>query len=446
MQRDIQIVVKDRVARAVGQPVIVCGNCDYTVTFSFDDEWSEAGAKTARFKYLTAEGMKHIDKEFTDNVVQVPMLSNIREVEVGVYSTDLATSTGAPIRCEPSVRCGSGEGEQDIVQSIIEATQEACRAELEESVETVTGESYDGKTWEELNDTVATLSTITEEQTQALGAWDLIKEYFANFAGTTHHLFTQSPKDADGNSLPYRLPYIYTPKMKWSGTTTAFSTSLLEVGIDVSSAQTIGTSSAIRPFASQTLERLIMTGNANAATLKDFMYSAFGLQYIKLDTPSEDVLNLNPSYYLQAFYRCENLQTIDCELDFTGQTNTNNMFRNCYRLKDLRIKPFTLATSMDFGTCRSLHHNDLGNYDSLISILNGITLDGEIAKNITITFSNEITDFTQSLPYRFWSIDVCHCGNGLYYLNSSEVPEGELYLELPLYDAFMTKGVTIAWA
>lgn len=109
MQRDIQIVVKDRVATTVGQPVIVCGNGDYTVTFSFDDEWSEASTKTARFKYLTSEGTKHKDVDFAGSTVKVPTLSNIREVEVGVYAGGLATSTGAPIRCEPSVRCGSGE-------------------------------------------------------------------------------------------------------------------------------------------------------------------------------------------------------------------------------------------------------------------------------------------------------------------------------------------------
>jgi hypothetical protein len=144
----------------MGQPVIVCGNGDYTVTFSFDDEWGEAGAKTARFKYLTAEGMKHKDVDFAGSTVRVPMLSNIREVEVGVYSTDLATSTGAPIRCQPSVRCGSGEAEEDTIQPIIDATKEACRAELETSLETATGENLDGKTWDELNAVVTDFALI----------------------------------------------------------------------------------------------------------------------------------------------------------------------------------------------------------------------------------------------------------------------------------------------
>lgn len=452
MQRDIQIVVKDRVARAVGQPVIVCGNCDYTVTFSFDDEWSEAGAKTARFKYLTAEGMKHIDKEFTDNVVQVPMLSNIREVEVGVYSADLATSTGAPIRCEPSVRCGSGEGEQDIVQTIIEATQEACRAELEESVETVTGESHDGKTWEELNDTVATLSTITEEQVQALGAWDLIKIYFESYRGNTHHLFRMAPKDTAGADKFYSLPYIYTPNMPWAANSPALSTSLLEAGVDVSSAVNLGGSGTVRTFSPlPQLQRLTLTGNANTRSLDNFMNSNYELRYLKMETPSEAVLSANPSYYKRAFYRCERLESIDCELDFTGQMDTEGMFANCFRLKDLRIKPFTLATSLDLGGCRELRNTDIDDCRNIIAVLNAITEDLEVAKDMTITFSDFTQVFTSSSGSGF-EIDPWGCtvywnpANKMYTREEPPYIEGgEAIVELSLYSAFITKGVTIAW-
>lgn len=112
MHRDIQIVVKDRVATTVGDPIIICGNGCYNITFNFDDEWNEADAKTARFKYLTDEGPKHQDRPFTGNTVEVPVLANIREVEVGVFSGELTTTTGAPIRCAPCIRCGSGEVEE----------------------------------------------------------------------------------------------------------------------------------------------------------------------------------------------------------------------------------------------------------------------------------------------------------------------------------------------
>lgn len=108
-KKNIPVQVKNRVAWTGWSGYIVCGNTDYTVTFTFDEEWGEATAKTARFKFRTDEGMRYTDQPFTGNTVAVPMLSNVREVEVGVYVGDLNTTTGATIRCVPSILCGSGE-------------------------------------------------------------------------------------------------------------------------------------------------------------------------------------------------------------------------------------------------------------------------------------------------------------------------------------------------
>lgn len=108
MDKNIKIHIKDRVAVAEGDPVIICGNKDYTVTFTFDEEWGQAFAKTARFNFRTFDGPNHIDQPFTGDTVKVPELSNVCEVEVGVFVGDLNTTTGAPIRCKPCIRCGSG--------------------------------------------------------------------------------------------------------------------------------------------------------------------------------------------------------------------------------------------------------------------------------------------------------------------------------------------------
>lgn len=109
MDKNIPIQVQKRMAWTGWPGYIVCGNDGYTITFDFDDEWDEAAAKTARFKFRTEEGMKHTDQPFVGNTVKVPVLSNIREVEVGVFVGDLTTTTGATIRCVPSIRCDSGE-------------------------------------------------------------------------------------------------------------------------------------------------------------------------------------------------------------------------------------------------------------------------------------------------------------------------------------------------
>lgn len=325
-------------------------------------------------------------------------------------------------------------------ETIFDKVGDEYRIDLAESLGTATGEVQDGKTWDELNETVAGLPVLKEEQTQALGDWDLIKEYFKNCTSASSGLFVTAPKDENGNNMYYKLPYIYTPRMTWNQNGGSISPYLTEAGIDITSAKLFGSTSGASPFAAKGIQKWTITGNANAPSLQSFMSGSSSLVYIKMETASETALGNMSNYYWGAFRNCTSLQTIDCELDLTGQSNVNLMFDNCYKLKHLRIKPFTLSTSLNLGTCRSLHHNDLGDYDSLISILNSITLDRDIAKNITITFSNEITDFTTDGG--FWNCKVWPQNDGSY-----TEEEGDTMFAHPitLYEAFINKGVTIAW-
>lgn len=105
---DIQIAITDKRPQVIGAPVIVCGNSDYTLTFSFDAGWDAVGAKTARFVYIRDGAVMYEDVAFTGATVAVPILTNIREVRVGVYAGDLHTSTPVVIPCECSIRCGTG--------------------------------------------------------------------------------------------------------------------------------------------------------------------------------------------------------------------------------------------------------------------------------------------------------------------------------------------------
>lgn len=107
--KNIPVEVKNRMAWTGWPGYIVCGNSDYTITFTFDEEWGEETAKTARFKFRTDVGVVHTDQPFIGDTVAVPVLTNTREVEVGVIFGDIATTTGATIRCVPCIRCGSGE-------------------------------------------------------------------------------------------------------------------------------------------------------------------------------------------------------------------------------------------------------------------------------------------------------------------------------------------------
>ena len=105
---NIKITITNKRCTVQGSPVIVCGNSDYSIDFTFDAEWAGAAAKTARFVYVQEGAVKYQDVVFTGSGVEVPVLSNTREVRVGVFTGDLQTTTPARIPCERSILCGTG--------------------------------------------------------------------------------------------------------------------------------------------------------------------------------------------------------------------------------------------------------------------------------------------------------------------------------------------------
>lgn len=109
MAENILIIIQERRAQVVGSPVIVCGNSDYTIAFDFDSDWNLTGPKTARFVYVKGGKVQHEDKVFSGDTVNVPVLSDVSFVDVGVFAGDLCTTTPARIRCKKSILCGSGE-------------------------------------------------------------------------------------------------------------------------------------------------------------------------------------------------------------------------------------------------------------------------------------------------------------------------------------------------
>lgn len=153
---DIRIKVIEKRAVVEGSPVIVCGNSDYTATFTFDEEWSQVAVKTARFVYVKDGEPKHEDVVFSGNTVAVPVLSGVQFVKVGLFAGNLSTTTPARILCDLSIRCGSGallEPTQEVYDQILamldehynateafienqEATMAEYRAEWLEKVDT----------------------------------------------------------------------------------------------------------------------------------------------------------------------------------------------------------------------------------------------------------------------------------------------------------------------
>lgn len=101
----IKISITDKRPTVNGSPVIICGNSDYVIEFTFDAEWDDLPTKTARFRWATPQGPQHADVSFTGSTVGVPVLSGVREVEVGVFGGNLHATTPATIPCEYSARC-----------------------------------------------------------------------------------------------------------------------------------------------------------------------------------------------------------------------------------------------------------------------------------------------------------------------------------------------------
>ena len=103
---NIIVHVREKHAQAEGDPEIVCGNADYTVTFDFDAEWDPYAAKTARFVYYENGIPRRQDVPFTGNTIPIPAVYGTCELLIGVYAGNIRTTTAAEIPCIPCITDG----------------------------------------------------------------------------------------------------------------------------------------------------------------------------------------------------------------------------------------------------------------------------------------------------------------------------------------------------
>lgn len=144
----INIDVAGKVATVKNGAKIVCGNSDYEIAFTFDDEWSADSVKTARFTYQRHGKTLYNEQVFTGTVCPVPVLYDILEVRIGVYAGNLSTSTPAIVECERSILCGDpvhDEPPEDVYNQIVSMCQTSSEAadkaaKSAEAVEQVVGD------------------------------------------------------------------------------------------------------------------------------------------------------------------------------------------------------------------------------------------------------------------------------------------------------------------
>ena len=99
----INITVRNRVAIADANAMLVCNNEDYQVALSFDEEWAAVEKKTLRIRYSNT----YKEVEFTGNTCNLPAPENVYYAEIGVYGDGMAT-TPAFIPCQKSIVCKHG--------------------------------------------------------------------------------------------------------------------------------------------------------------------------------------------------------------------------------------------------------------------------------------------------------------------------------------------------
>lgn len=154
---DIHINVTDKIALASGIPDIVCGNNDYTAVFTFDSEWDEYEAKTARFVFMKNGAPAYTDVLFTGDTVQIPALYDTPEVMIGVYAGDIHTTTPARISCIPCITDGAPvhcEPTPDVYNQLMKYL-----AEIAQSLSGVIA----GATIPQMRGTIVSISGVTEE-------------------------------------------------------------------------------------------------------------------------------------------------------------------------------------------------------------------------------------------------------------------------------------------
>lgn len=128
MVRTIEVSVKDRIAWQTNRTEYICGNSDFVVDFAFDDEWANADHKTARFIH----GAEHTDVPFTGNRCEIPKIFGVKTMEVGVFSGDLRTTTGATVLCKKSILCDDGtpaDPPPDVYAQVMEFLNKGVSAE-----------------------------------------------------------------------------------------------------------------------------------------------------------------------------------------------------------------------------------------------------------------------------------------------------------------------------
>ena len=109
----IQVTIKDLIATAQPDGVIVSDNTGYRVQFVLDEDWDPYSVKTAVFLWNKKLETFCTSVAFEGDTVTVPRLPAVSKLWVGLRAGNLQTTTAAEIPCVSSV-LGNGGQEPEV--------------------------------------------------------------------------------------------------------------------------------------------------------------------------------------------------------------------------------------------------------------------------------------------------------------------------------------------
>lgn len=298
------------------------------------------------------------------------------------------------------------EGSGDPIEVAKNQQREVDRLQLSETLAQLTESDLSGKTWDELIDVTAELPIKTEQDVVDLTSYTELTNAFRQ-AKTAPSLLTgryNLDKDESNENILVKLPYLYTPNVKYSENT-PISPDVVECGFDVSaSGDTLCHYNEVSMFngtnSARNLVKLKLTGFECVKYGKSMFMGVPELAELELVEGDNYPESYRPDYYNQFFRNCKKLEAIKgTPLDMSRGTSYVSMFYNCESLRYVRFKVGTICRDLDLSYCPALIKKYEATTDdpgTLLSIINGVRDYTGVEDPITIKFSTFVKSYLSS--------------------------------------------------
>jgi hypothetical protein len=150
----IQVTIKDLIATAQPDRVIVSDNTGYRVQFVLDEAWDPYSVKTAVFLWNKKLETFCTSVAFEGDTVAVPKLPAVSKLWVGLTAGNLQTTTAAEIPCVSSVLGNGGQEPEPPTESEYGKIMELLNGKIDPVSEIAVTEAADG--------TVTMVNTLAE--------------------------------------------------------------------------------------------------------------------------------------------------------------------------------------------------------------------------------------------------------------------------------------------